>query len=229
MGNRNGREFLLGTGVIIANAAASPLLIADDSQVNPNLITFAGDPTPEGKSLTQTTESDSRKAAGRGKMRGLMVDAGRVPETVAYYKRVIEFCADWELNTLQFRLADDQGSAMRFSSVLDLVTHRNAFTPEQLKDLAEYGQSHGVDLIPELESFGHTGYITRSPAYAHGSFLKGAAPRCSHCDEPLSANSAAFYIERNAPGTVKGWRWQQNWSGCYCIVIEGKKVDNNVR
>lgn len=100
-------------------------------------------------------------------MRGLMVDAGRVPETTDYYKRVIEFCADWELNTLQFRLADDQGSAMRFSSVPDLVTHGNAFTPEQLKGLAEYAQSHGVDLIPELESFGHTGYITRSPAYAH--------------------------------------------------------------
>jgi hypothetical protein len=96
-----------------------------------------------------------------------MVDAGRVPETIAYYKRAIEFCADWELNTLQFRLADDQGSAVRFASVPDLVTHRNAFTPEQLKNLAEYGQSHGVDLIPELESFGHTGYITRSPAYAH--------------------------------------------------------------
>ena len=100
-------------------------------------------------------------------MRGLMVDAGRVPETIAYYRRVIEFCADWELNTLQFRLADDQGSVMRFASVPDLVTHRNAFTPEQLKSLAEYGQSHGVDLIPELESFGHTGYITRSSAYAH--------------------------------------------------------------
>lgn len=27
--------------------------------------------------------------------------------------------------------------------------------------------AHGIDLIPELESFGHTGYITRSPAYAH--------------------------------------------------------------
>jgi hypothetical protein len=100
-------------------------------------------------------------------MRGLLVDAGRVPETIAYYKRVIEFSADWELNTLQFRLADDQGCAMRFASVPDLVTHKNAFAPEQLKSLAEYGQSHGVDLIPELESFGHTGYITRSPAYAH--------------------------------------------------------------
>ncbi|HTF68679.1 MAG TPA: family 20 glycosylhydrolase, partial [Edaphobacter sp.] len=106
-------------------------------------------------------------------MRGLMVDAGRVPESIDYYRRVIEFCADWELNTLHFRLADDQGSALRFTSVPDLLTHKNAFTPEQLKSLADYAKSHGVDLIPELESFGHTGYITCSPAYAH--LLDGSA------------------------------------------------------
>jgi Glycosyl hydrolase family 20, catalytic domain len=167
IGNRNRREFLLGAGVVLANAVASPPLIADASRINPDLITAVGDPTSARKSAAGTDESDSRTAAVQGKMRGLMVDAGRVPETIAYYRRVIEFCADWELNTLQFRLADDQGSAMRFTSVPDLVTHGNAFTPEQLKSLAEYGQSHGVDLIPELESFGHTGYITRSPVYAH--------------------------------------------------------------
>lgn len=100
-------------------------------------------------------------------MRGLMVDAGRVPESMEYYRRVVDFCAEWQLNTLQFRLADDQGSALRFQTVPNLLNHKNAFTPEQLRGLAEYAKSHGVDLLPELESFGHTGYITRSPAYAH--------------------------------------------------------------
>jgi hypothetical protein len=100
-------------------------------------------------------------------MRGLMVDAGRVPESMEYYRRVVDFCAEWTLNTLQFRLADDQGSALRFQTVPDLLIHKDAFTPDQLSALAEYAKSHGVDLLPELESFGHTGYITRSPAYAH--------------------------------------------------------------
>ncbi|MGC2638494.1 MAG: family 20 glycosylhydrolase [Acidobacteriaceae bacterium] len=100
-------------------------------------------------------------------MRGLMVDAARVPEKLEYYWRVIDFCAEWGFNTLHFRLADDQGTALRFASVSGLLTHRNAFTSEQLRDLAEYGQRQGVDLLPELESFGHTGYITRSPAFAH--------------------------------------------------------------
>jgi hypothetical protein len=96
-----------------------------------------------------------------------MVDAARLLESPDYYRRVIEFCAEWELNTLQFRLTDDQGSALRFASVPDLITHRDALTPDQAKSLVEFANSHGVDLIPEVESFGHTGYITRSQKYAH--------------------------------------------------------------
>jgi hypothetical protein len=149
--NRNRREFLLQSGAALSSAALGPRLRAEIAGVNRNFTEPQSGATHE-------------KAA---KMRGLMVDAGRVPESLEYYRRVIEFCADWELNTVHFRLADDQGCALRFASVPDLVNHGNAFKPEELKSLAEYAQSHGIDLIPELESFGHTAYITRSPAYAH--------------------------------------------------------------
>lgn len=101
------------------------------------------------------------------RLRGVMVDAARLPESLGYYRRVIDFCAEWRLNALQFRLADDQGCALHFSSVPDLYLHKHAYAPEQLHDLAVYAHSRGIDLIPELESFGHTGYITRSAAYAH--------------------------------------------------------------
>ncbi len=53
------------------------------------------------------------------------------------------------------------------SSAPDLLFHENAFAPEQLGELAHYARSRDVELIPELESFGHTGYIFRSAAYAH--------------------------------------------------------------
>jgi Glycosyl hydrolase family 20, catalytic domain len=157
MKTKNRREFLLGAGITLSSVAASSHLFGEACTIPANSIL-----TNEGSPSGTEKPAPVRKA-----MRGLMVDAGRVPESMDYYRRVIEFCADWELNTLHFRLADDQGSALRFTSVPDLLTHKNAFTPEQLKSLADYAKSHGVDLIPELESFGHTGYITRSPAYAH--------------------------------------------------------------
>ena len=140
MRSRSRREFLRDAGAVAAIAGISPLPRAT---------------------------SESRTGAGAAKLRGLMVDAARVPESFDYYRRVIDFCAEWELNALQFRVADDQGTALRFASVPNLVTHKNALTPAQMSDLAKYAKGHGVDLIPELESFGHTGYITRSPQYAH--------------------------------------------------------------
>jgi Glycosyl hydrolase family 20, catalytic domain len=168
MERRNRREFLVQAGVTLSGVAMAPRLFASIHAATPDSLALESSSAtsvfPEGALLPA---SGLGNTAAPGTMRGLMVDAGRVPESMDYYRRVIEFCADWELNTLQFRLADDQGSALRFRSVPDLVTHDAAFTPEELKSLAEYAQSHGIDLIPELESFGHTGYITRSPTYAH--------------------------------------------------------------
>lgn len=112
-------------------------------------------------------ENPSAPAAAPPALRGLMVDAARVPEKLEYYRRVVDFCAEWGCNALHFRLADDQGSVLRFASVSGLITHVHAFTPDQLRSLAEYGRRQGVNVFPELESFGHTGYITRSPAWAH--------------------------------------------------------------
>lgn len=113
--------------------------------------------------------SPGRQTAGPGagnKLRGVMVDAARQPATIEYYQRVIGFCADWGLNALHFRLTDDQGSALRFETVPGLITHPNALTGEQMRGLVEYGRRRGVELIPEVESFGHTGYITASRRYA---------------------------------------------------------------
>jgi len=165
MWRKNRRQFLQQACVAITGAALGSHSRADSRIISPS--TSGADFAGSTARISSPGDSGSPKLTNPQKMRGLMVDAGRVPERMEYYRRVIEFCADWELNALQFRLADDQGSALRFASVPDLVTHRNAFTPEQLSQLAEYARDHGVDLIPELESFGHTGYITRSPAYAH--------------------------------------------------------------
>lgn len=62
-----------------------------------------------------------------------------------------------------------------------------------------------------------------------GSFRRDASPRCPHCTAPLSAELATRYIEKNAPGTRKGWRWQRSWLGLYAIAVEGRMVSDNWR
>lgn len=68
-----------------------------------------------------------------------------------------------------------------------------------------------------------------TPCFCGGHFRKGATPRCPDCGMTLSAESATNYIEKNAPGTAKGWRWQRNWSGIYCIAIEGPEQQGKLR
>jgi hypothetical protein len=67
------------------------------------------------------------------------------------------------------------------------------------------------------------------PCSCGGRFRKGASPRCPHCTVPLSAERAAGHIEQNAPGTAKGWLWQRNWSGLYCVAIEDPKNPGTFR
>ncbi|MEJ2009809.1 MAG: family 20 glycosylhydrolase [Acidobacteriota bacterium] len=59
------------------------------------------------------------------------------------------------------------GFALRFKSHPELITHKNALTHQQARELALYAQERSVDLIPEIESFGHTRFITGVPSHAH--------------------------------------------------------------
>ena len=82
---------------------------------------------------------------------------------------------------------------------------------------------HGFGRIPpELEP--HV-----KPCECGGHLRVEAGPRCPECGRLLSALEAASYIEKNAAGNKKGWRWQKNWSGIYCIVIEEHTVSNNFK
>jgi glycosyl hydrolase family 20 len=99
-------------------------------------------------------------------LRGFLVDSAWMPETMDYYRRLVRFCADWGMNVLVFRVADDQGSVIRFSSHPELIYHKNGFTPDEVRGLVSYAKQYGVEVIPELESFGHTEYITRVPEHA---------------------------------------------------------------
>jgi len=60
------------------------------------------------------------------------------------------------------------------------------------------------------------------PCDCGGRFRGSATPRCPYCRQPLSAELAAHYIERNRGG----WRWQNSWKGVYAIVVEDSSIDD---
>ena len=97
--------------------------------------------------------------------RGFMIDTPRGIETMEYYFRLIDFCQEKEINSIIFRLADDQGSAYLFTSHPELNRCEGAFNAQELKTLVTYAQKRGIEVIPEIESFGHSSYITKTKKY----------------------------------------------------------------
>ncbi len=165
-GKKSRRDFLASG---IAGIAGSTLLaeqIAHGAPVAGGAISG----TLKQNSLSPEASAQGHPAGGKKsalQLRGLMADAGRMPEDPSYYRRAIDFCREWNLNAYLISLADDQGCAFRFKSHPELITHKNALTHDQARELADYAKQHGVELIPEIESFGHTHFITDVPQYAH--------------------------------------------------------------
>ena len=106
------------------------------------------------------------------KNRVVMLDPARLLEQRDYYYDLMPWLAEWGYNALHWHFTDDEGCVLQFPSHPELATE-GAFTPAEMKHFISVAQQHGLAVIPELESLGHTGCITRLPQYAH----LGGAPR----------------------------------------------------
>lgn len=94
-------------------------------------------------------------------MIGFMLDSARLLESRTYYTRFVDFIAQMGCDTLLWHFTDDQGCSLRFDSLPEAAS-RNAYTKQELRALLDHARDQGVKVIPELETLGHTRYITRS-------------------------------------------------------------------
>jgi len=95
-------------------------------------------------------------------VRMIMVDPARQNENFTYYKRVIDFCARWKINAILCHLTDDETSCLYQPDYPELM-HPQAWRPEEIRDLVDYAQARHIELIPEIESLGHSRMFLRRP------------------------------------------------------------------
>jgi len=105
-------------------------------------------------------------------IRAIMMDAPRLQERDEHYRRLIRFAAQWGANAAVFRVTDDQGVAMRLRC-LPRARREHQYTREGMRALVRYAAEHGITLIPEVESLGHSSYITKHPGFE--DLAEGAA------------------------------------------------------
>ena len=89
-------------------------------------------------------------------LRGFMIDSGRAPNSLPKLKRIIRICSAFKLNALFFREGDDELNAVRYSTNRLGSLNPFAFSMEELAELSRYAEMHGIALIPEVESLGHS-------------------------------------------------------------------------
>jgi hypothetical protein len=97
-------------------------------------------------------------------VRMVMVDPARQNETLEYYRRMIAFCARYKINALLVHLTDDQTACLYHEDYPELM-HPRAWRAAQIRDLVKFASAHHVELVPEIESFGHSRMFLRRADY----------------------------------------------------------------
>jgi hypothetical protein len=96
-------------------------------------------------------------------MRGFMLDSARALESRTYYRQFVDFIAQRDCDTILWHFSDDQGCSLRFESLPEAASP-HAYSKQEMRELIAYARERGVTLIPELETLGHTRFITRARA-----------------------------------------------------------------
>ena len=105
-----------------------------------------------------------RKAAFE--LRGLMLDPARLTERHEYYFELLPHLADWGYNTLWWHFCDDEGLALELECYPDLASPY-ALTRRETADFIEAAAEEGIDVVPEVETLGHSLWITGKQRFSH--------------------------------------------------------------
>lgn len=98
-------------------------------------------------------------------MRAVMFDLARCKERHEYYYAMVDRLSQWKINTIFLHLTDHTGCALQFERYPGLST-KYAFSQEEMADLIRYAAERHIELVPEIEAWGHARYITRLDEFA---------------------------------------------------------------
>ena len=93
-------------------------------------------------------------------VRMIMIDPARQNENMEYYRRLIKFASRYKINTILCHLTDDQTSCLYNEDYPELM-HKYAWTTSEIQELVRFAEKYHIELIPEIESFGHSRMFTR--------------------------------------------------------------------
>lgn len=91
--------------------------------------------------------------------RCFMVDLGRSVYSMPLLKRIVRILARLKMNQLHLHLYDDQLCGLRFEGLPFGRENPYAISLADLSALVEYAARYHVEIVPELEGWGHVGSL----------------------------------------------------------------------
>ncbi|BFH59764.1 discoidin domain-containing protein [Paenibacillus azoreducens] len=119
--------------------------------------------------------------------RGLMIDVARKFYTIDFLRSYVKLLSWYKMNTFQIHLNDDVGTpfadgttaAFRLESTTypGLASPNGYYTKQEFKDLQLLGMEYGVNVIPEIDTPGHSrAFTSYNPALGNERALDISKP-----------------------------------------------------
>ncbi|KAI0345599.1 N-acetylhexosaminidase [Trametopsis cervina] len=119
--------------------------------------------------------------------RGLMLDTARNYFPVADIKRQLLAMSYNKMNQFHWHIVDSQSFPLQIKGYEDLAAHaaydaKSVYSPSDVADIVSFAGAHGIDVMVEIDTPGHTAAIANS----HPEYIAcaGAAPWATYANEP---------------------------------------------
>ncbi|MFC5401404.1 S-layer homology domain-containing protein [Cohnella soli] len=92
--------------------------------------------------------------------RGFMLDVARKFYTIEFLQDYVKLMSYYKMNRFQIHLNDDIAGIGKFrleSKKFPGITSKDHYTKEQFRDLQLLGMEYGVNVVPEIDTPGHSG------------------------------------------------------------------------
>ncbi|THU82938.1 N-acetylhexosaminidase [Dendrothele bispora CBS 962.96] len=119
--------------------------------------------------------------------RGLMLDTARNFFPVADIKRTLDAMSWVKINTFHWHIVDSQSFALQLPEFPELAAKGAyspdmVYSPEDVKDILSYAAARGIDVLPEIDTPGHTSVISK--AFPEHIACPEATPWANFANEP---------------------------------------------
>ncbi|KAJ7068992.1 N-acetylhexosaminidase [Mycena belliarum] len=119
--------------------------------------------------------------------RGFMLDTARNYYPVSDIKRTLDAMSWVKINTLHWHVVDSQSFPLVIPGYTELsakgaYSAKSVYTPEDVKSIVAYAAARGIDVIPEIDTPGHTSVIAK--AFPEHIACAEATPWTAFANEP---------------------------------------------